>query len=87
MVELARWYKKYAKNCTLIAWSGGGKPYTEQIVKDLKLEDVFSPSRCFSKIGYQVKADIAYDDIHEFNLADKNVIIRMPIKLIGGSRD
>lgn len=76
MAEIARWLKQYTKNCTLIAWSGGGKPYVESVVRDMGLDDVFPPKRCFGKLD-PVKPDIAFDDMHEFILGDKNIIVKM----------
>lgn len=67
------------KNTTIIVWSGGGKDYAEQIVKKYGLTPYVS--RCYAKQEYDEsidgKVDIAFDDQHEFSLADKNIIVRM----------
>lgn len=78
IVQLARILSTF-KNVKLIAWSGGGKEYTEQIIRRLKLDDVFSPARCHSKLNYFMKhgkPDIAIDDIQGTALANINLIVR-----------
>lgn len=66
------------KNTNIIVWSGGGKEYAEQIVLKYGLNKYVDA--CFSKQEYdetiQPKVDIAFDDQHEFSLADKNIIVR-----------
>ncbi len=67
------------KNTKIIVWSGGGQDYAEQIVKKYGVSQYIE--RCFDKSSYDEalygKVDIAFDDIHEFSLADKNIIVRM----------
>lgn len=67
----------HMKNVEIVAWSGGGEEYTRQIIKKYELEEYISD--CYSKhtFGGSVvdHVDIAFDDIPEFNLADKNIII------------
>lgn len=67
------------KNTRIIVWSGGGKEYAEQIVKKYGLSKYVE--QCYGKHEYDEtidgKVDIAFDDQHEFNLADKNLIVRM----------
>ncbi len=67
------------KNTRIIVWSGGGKEYAEQIVKKYGLNKYVE--QCYGKHEYDEtidgKVDIAFDDQHEFNLADKNLIVRM----------
>ena len=78
IVRLARILATF-KNVKVIAWSGGGKEYTETMVRRLKLDDVFSPARCHSKLNYFMKhgkPDIAIDDIQETALANINLIVR-----------
>lgn len=66
------------KNTKIIVWSGGGKEYAEQIVTKYGLTKYVT--ECFGKHEYDEtvsgRVDIAFDDQHEFNLADKNVIVR-----------
>lgn len=67
------------KNFRLIAWSGGGKQYTETQIRLLKLDHLFSPARCFAKIGYieqHGKPDVAVDDIQDTALGIINFIVR-----------
>lgn len=66
------------KNTKIIVWSGGGKDYTEQIVQKYGLaQDV---DACYGKHEYDEtingRVDIAFDDIHDFNMADKNLIVK-----------
>lgn len=78
IVRLARILATF-KNVKVIAWSGGGKEYTETMVRRLKLDDVISPARCHSKLNYFMKhgkPDIAIDDIQETALANINLIVR-----------
>lgn len=67
------------KNVRIIVWSGGGKDYAEQIV--LKYGLTLYVEQCYGKHEYDEsvdgKVDIAFDDQHEFFLADKNIIVRM----------
>jgi hypothetical protein len=70
---------KYMKNTKIIVWSGGGKEYAESIVNKFGLNKYVSS--CHDKHLYDEtiygKVDIAFDDQHEFSLADKNLIVRM----------
>jgi hypothetical protein len=67
------------KNTTLIAWSGGGKQYTQSFIdSNVTLRELFG-ERCYSKIAYiqQFGApDMAFDDEHAFALAKINLIVR-----------
>jgi len=67
------------KNTRIIVWSGGGKDYAEQIVQKYGLTPYVE--RCYSKQDYDEsidgKVDIAFDDQHDFSLADKNLIVRL----------
>lgn len=67
------------KNTKIIVWSGGGQAYAEQIVREYGLEKYVY--RCYGKGDYdwsiEPPVDIAFDDIHAFSLADKNLIVRM----------
>jgi len=66
------------KNTKIIAWSGGGKDYCEQIIIKFGLDKYIE--RCYGKQTYDEtidgKVDIAFDDEHLFSLADKNIIVR-----------
>ena len=67
------------KNTEIIVWSGGGQDYAEQIVKKYGITEYIT--RCYDKHLYDEsidgKVDIAFDDEHEFSLADKNIIVRL----------
>ena len=67
------------KNTKIYVWSGGGKQYAEDFVRLYGLEKYVDS--CFGKHEYDAaisgKVDIAFDDIHHFDLADKNIIVRM----------
>lgn len=62
------------KNTKLIAWSGGGKDHAEQIVIKFGLDKYIDS--CYMKGTYEGQVDIAFDDEHAFDLADKNIIVR-----------
>ena len=66
------------KNVSINVWSGGGKEYAEQIVKKYGLTQYIE--NCYGKHEYDEsidgRPDIAFEDIHSFNMADKNVIVR-----------
>ncbi len=66
------------KNTKIIVWSGGGKDYAEQIVQKYGLaQDV---DACYGKHEYDEtidgRVDTAFDDIHDFSMADKNLIVK-----------
>lgn len=67
------------KNTKIFLWSGGGRDYTEQIC--IKYGLAAYVGACRGKHEYDEsidgKVDIAFDDQHEFSLADKNLIVRM----------
>lgn len=70
----ARW-----KNVKIGVWSGGGKKYAEQQVRNLGLEEYVW--RCFGKLEYaELKAHgykiIAIDDIQDTAIGDVNLIVR-----------
>jgi len=66
------------KNVKVIVWSGGGQDYATQIVLKYGLGKYVES--IYSKQDYDEtihgKVDIAFDDQHEFCLADKNIIVR-----------
>lgn len=66
------------KNVKIYVWSGGGQDYAIQICKKYGIDKYVD--RCFGKKEYDDtingKIDIAIDDQHEFNMADKNLIVR-----------
>lgn len=66
------------KNTKIYVWSGGGKEYAERIVREYGLERYVD--RCFDKAEYDEtiygKVAIAFDDQHDFNLAEHNIIVR-----------
>jgi len=67
------------KNTKIYVWSGGGKEYAASIVRLYGIDKYVD--KCFGKHEYDEdiygKVDIAFDDIHSFDLADKNLIVRM----------
>lgn len=67
------------KNIKIYVWSGGGQDYAEQMVHKYGLTRFVD--RCFGKHEYDEtlygKIDISIDDQHSFNMADKNLIVRM----------
>jgi len=79
IIMLLQIFSKSMKNTKVIVWSGGGKEYAEKIVRRYGLEKYVY--RCYTKQDYDEsvdgKVDIAFDDIHSFNLAEKNLIVRM----------
>lgn len=69
----------HMKNTTVIAWSGGGKQYTEQIIRELGLDKWIKPSKCYSKINYVMQhgfPTIAIDDQQEFDQSFCSLIVR-----------
>lgn len=76
IIDLLKLLSSKMKNTKVIVWSGGGKDYAEMWVRRMGLEKFVDS--CYSKVGYNgPRVDIAFDDIHEFNLAEKNLIVRM----------
>ena len=80
IVQLMEILSAKMKNTRIIVWSGGGKDYAEHIVSKYGLGRYVD--RVYGKHEYDAETDggavdIAFDDIHEFNLADKNIIVRM----------
>lgn len=79
VITLIQILSKKMKNTKVIVWSGGGKEYAEQIVREYGLEKYVH--RCYGKQEYDEeidgKVDIAFDDQHSFDLAEKNLIVKM----------
>lgn len=79
IAHLMQLLHKHTKNTRIIVWSGGGKDYAEQIVQKFGLEKYVDG--IYGKHEYDEtiygKVDIAFDDEHAFELADKNIIVRM----------
>lgn len=78
VVQLMEILSTKMKNTRVIVWSGGGKDYAEQIVRKYglgKYVDAVYSKQAFDESDGHV--DIAFDDIHEFVLGDKNLIVRM----------
>lgn len=75
VIQLIQILSKKMKNTRIIVWSGGGKEYAEDICRMYGLEKYVSA--CYSKSECEEEVDIAFDDIHSFNLADKNLIVKM----------
>ena len=72
IVKLFKLLSKF-KNIDLYVWSGGGADYAKRFAKlyNLPVPD----AHCIAKFGAP-KMDIAIDDMHQFDLADKNLIVR-----------
>lgn len=78
MKTLAIMLDKWFKNIELHAWSGGGADYAWRFVRSHGLGKIFTEARCHSKADYATPhMDIAIDDIQDFSLADKNLIVRL----------
>jgi len=79
IVLLIQILSKKMKNTKIYVWSGGGKEYAESIVREYGLEKYVHA--CFGKEEYDEtlygKVDIAFDDVHACNLAEKNLIVKM----------
>lgn len=61
------------KNVELYVWSGGGADYAAQFAELYGLP--VKRSRCIGKIGAP-RMDICFDDQHETDLAEYNLIVR-----------
>lgn len=75
IVLLLRILSKNMKNTRVIAWSGGGKDYCEQMVRRYGLSRYVE--RCYAKDDCIEKVDICFDDVHACKLAEKNIIVKM----------
>lgn len=67
------------KNTRIIVWSGGGKEYAEQVCNKfglLKYVDGIYGKQDYDETLHG-KVDIAFDDQHEFSMAEHNLIVRM----------
>jgi len=77
-VQIMELLHEHIKNCKIYVWSGGGKEYAEQIVCKFGLEKWVD--RCFGKAEYDDelygKVDICFDDESEFDMGDKNLIVK-----------
>lgn len=75
IVMLMQILSRNMKNTRIIVWSGGGKEYAEGIVRRYGLEKYVDA--CYDKGACEEEVDVAFDDIHSFDLADKNIIVKM----------
>jgi phosphoserine phosphatase len=89
VITLIQILAKKMKNTKIIVWSGGGKEYAEQIVREYGLDKYVH--RCYSKptqapqhlkVGeydetIEGKVDICFDDVHSCVLATNNLIVKM----------
>jgi len=75
VILLMQIFAKKMKNVTVVVWSGGGKEYAENIVRMYGLEKYVY--RCYDKHDCDITIDIAFDDMHDCELADKNLVVRM----------
>ena len=62
------------KNTIIIVWSGGGRDYAKRQVGVLGIEQYVGVTMAKDK---DFHVDVAIDDQHLFDLADKNIIVRM----------
>lgn len=80
VIQLMEILSTKMKNTRIIVWSGGGKDYAEQIVWKYGLGKYVDAVYAKQEYDEEVdggRVDIAFDDIHEFAMADKNLIVRM----------
>lgn len=79
VILLIQILSKKVKNSRIIVWSGGGKEYAESVVRMYGLERYVD--KCYAKADYdetvEGQVDIAFDDIHSFDLAKSNLIVKM----------
>lgn len=80
----------HSKNVKILVWSGGGELWARQAVAALGLQKYVSQyaDKIYIKcpdcttpcnhhaFGTKIKPDIAFDDIQECTLGDKNIIVR-----------
>jgi len=62
------------KNTRILVWSGGGKEYAEDICRMYGRQKYVD--KVYDKADCEEHVDIAFDDIHSFKLADKNIIVK-----------
>lgn len=77
-VQIMQLFRKHIKNVKIIAWSGGGREYAQQIITKFGLEkyvDGVIAKQEYDEILHG-KIDIAFDDEYNFTMADKNLIVR-----------
>lgn len=90
IISLIQILSRNMKNTRIIVWSGGGKNYADQIVREYGLDkyvhDVYAkptsmPLHLKEEGEYDEsihgKVDICFDDVHACILADKNLIVKM----------
>ena len=90
VVSLIQILGRKMKNTKVIVWSGGGKQYAEQIVREYGLEKYIhacygkptsAPAHLSKGDEYDEsiygKVDICFDDVHACELAEKNIIVKM----------
>ena len=75
VIQLIQILSKKMKNTRIIVWSGGGKQYAEDICRMYGLQKYVD--KCYAKFDCDEKVDLAFDDIHSFDLAEKNIIVKM----------
>lgn len=64
------------KNVDIIVWSGGGEQYCRQIARILDIEKYVYAYISKAFANQYESVDIAFDDQHEFALAEHNIIVR-----------
>lgn len=90
VITLIQILSRKMKNTKVIVWSGGGKQYAEQIVREYGLEKYVhqcygkptnAPAHLSKGDEYDEtihgKVDLCFDDVHACKLADKNIIVKM----------
>lgn len=88
VIMLIQILSRKMKNTKIIVWSGGGKSYAEQIVREYGLEkyvhavygkptsNPYAEGGEYDETMYG-KVDICFDDVHACTLAEKNLIVKM----------
>lgn len=64
------------KNVDIIVWSGGGETYARQVARILGIEKHVYTYYSKATAYMYAPVDIAFDDQHEFALAEHNLIVR-----------
>lgn len=90
IIQLIQILSRKMKNSKVIVWSGGGKAYAEQIVREYGLEPYVyacygkptsAPAHLSQGDEYDEtihgKVDICFDDVHACTLAGINLIVKM----------
>lgn len=74
VVELVKFFGKQTKNCRVLIWSRRGEDWAKKWVEELGLEEYVWHT---AEKSDEWIIDIAFDDMHAFAKADKNVIVKL----------